>query len=277
MTQRALVTGASRGIGKAIAVRLADAGYDVAVTARTVQPGEQRDNALSVHRHDDRPLPGSLQETAADIEQAGRRALVLPFDLTDLRAVEAAGQQVLEEWGGVDVLVHNGRYIGPGLMDVLFETPVDAYDKFLAAHLHAPLVLTRLLVPGMLERGGGTVVTITSSSAFAVPPAPAGKGGWGHVYAVAKAAGHQLVPTLHAEYAAAGLRCFNVEPGFIATERNELVVRDFGHDISRAAKPSVIGEIVTWLVTSSDADALVADTVDAQALARSRGLLPALT
>jgi NAD(P)-dependent dehydrogenase (short-subunit alcohol dehydrogenase family) len=160
MSKRALVTGASRDVGKAILVGLASAGYDVAITADTVQPGERRDNALTVHSPDNRSLPGSLQETAAEIEQAGRRALQLPFDLTDLEAVEAVGEKVLDAWGGVDVLVHNGRYIGPGLMDVLFEMPVDAYDKFLAAHLHSPLVLTKQLVPGMLERGGGTVVTI---------------------------------------------------------------------------------------------------------------------
>jgi NAD(P)-dependent dehydrogenase (short-subunit alcohol dehydrogenase family) len=234
---RALVTGASRGIGKAIAVELARAGHDVAITARTLTPGEQRDNALSVHRPDDRPLPGSLEETAAAVRESGRDVLLLPFDLTDLAAVAAAGQRLLHEWGGADVVVHNGRYIGPGLMDVLFETPADAYEKFLGAHLHAPLVLSRLLVPGMVDRGSGTVVTITSSSAYTVPPAPAGKGGWGHAYAVAKAAGHQLVPTLHAEYAGRGLRCFNVDPGFVATERNEIVVRDLGHDISRRPGP----------------------------------------
>jgi NAD(P)-dependent dehydrogenase (short-subunit alcohol dehydrogenase family) len=175
--------------------------------------------------------------------------------------------------GGAGVVVHNGRYIGPGLMDVLFEIPADAHDKFLAAHLHAPLVLSRLLVPGMVDRGSGTVVTITSTSAYTVPPAPAGKGGWGHEYAVAKAAGHQLVPT-----AARGVRrprpaLLQGRPG-IRGARNEIVVRDFGQDISRATKPAVIGQVVSWLVTLPKADALVAETVDAQELARTRGLLP---
>jgi len=270
-----MVTGASRGIGKAIAIGLANAGYDVAITARTLHSGEQRDNSLSVHRPDDRPLPGSLEETAAEIQAAGRKSLVLPFDLTDLGAVQEAADRVLQEWGGVDVLVHNGRYIGPGLMDVLLDTPLDAYDKFLTAHLTAPLVLTRTLLPGMLERGGGTVVTITSSSAYSVPPAAAGKGGWGHAYAVGKAAGHQLVPTLHAEFGDRGLRCFNVEPGFVATERNQIVVKDFGHDVSNGTPPAVIGSVVSWLVTDPAADAHRAETVHAQELARTLGYLPA--
>jgi NAD(P)-dependent dehydrogenase (short-subunit alcohol dehydrogenase family) len=277
MSQRALVTGASRGMGKAIAVTLARAGYDVAITARTLRTGERRDNSISVHKTDDRPLPGSLEETAGEVRSAGQEALLLPFDLTDATSVQSAADQVLEEWGGVDVLVHNGRYVGPGLMDVFFDTPLDAYDKFLAAHLTAPLLLSRAFVPGMLERGSGTVVTITSNAAYAVPPGAAGQGGWGHAYAVGKAAGHQLVPTLHAEFAHRGLRCFNVEPGFVATERNRTVAADLGHDISQATPPEVIGSVVGWLVAEGDAGAYGAETVKAQDLARDIGVLPAHT
>lgn len=272
MERRALVTGASRGIGKAIAVALADTGFDVAIAARTVRPGERRDNSLTVHRVDDRPLPGSLTETAADIEQRGRRVLLLPLDLTDRSAVEAAGRRVLDEWGGADVVVHNGRYLGPGLMDVFFDTPLSAYEKFIEAHAIAPIVLTKLLLPGMLERGVGTIVTITSSSAYRIPPAPAGRGGWGHAYAVGKAAGHQLVPILHAEFASRGLRAFNVEPGFVATERNQIVSKDFGHDPVKGAPPSLIGTVVAWVVTSPEADSYRGQTISAQELARERGL-----
>lgn len=270
--KRALVTGASRGIGKAIALALADAGFDVAISARTVRPGERRDNSLTVHRVDDRPLPGSLEETAAAIEKRGRRALLVPVDLTDRSAVDAAGRRVLDEWGGADVIVHNGRYLGPGLMDVFLDTPLSAYEKFVEAHAIAPIVLTRLLLPGMLERGAGTIVTITSSSAYRIPPAPAGQGGWGHAYAVGKAAGHQLVPTLHAEFAARGLRAFNVEPGFVATERNHLLAKEFGHDPAKGAPPSLIGTVVAWIVTSPEADPYRGRTVSAQQLASEREL-----
>lgn len=273
MTKRALITGASRGIGKSIALELAAAGFDIAISARTIRPGETRDNGISVHRADTRALPGSLEETADAAAAHGGKVLLLPMDLTDRASVTSAADRLLGEWGGVDVIVHNGRYVGPGLMDVLLDTPVDAYEKFVEAHAIAPVVLTQALLPGMLERGGGTVVTITSSSAFRVPPGPAGKGGWGHAYAVGKAAGHQLVPTLHAEFADRGVRAFNVDPGFVATERNAMLGGDIGRDLSRGAPPSLIGSIVAWMVTSSEADRFAGEMVKAQELARARGML----
>jgi NAD(P)-dependent dehydrogenase (short-subunit alcohol dehydrogenase family) len=273
----AFVTGASRGIGKAISLSLAKLGYDVIVSARTVAPGESRDNSLSVHRSDDRPLPGSLQETAAEIEALGQRALALPLDLTDRASVGAAAQRILDlpAWSDLSVIVHNGRYLGPGLMDVFMDTPVDAYGKFFEAHCIAPIILSRMLLPGMAERGSGTVITITSSAGYQVPPAPAGKGGWGLAYAIGKAAGHQLAGTLHVEYAGSGIRAFNVQPGFIGTERNHISVRDYGKELKGAAPPSVIGAVVEWLMTSPDAQSYAGQNIEAQDLCRQLELHPA--
>ncbi|HMO76645.1 MAG TPA: SDR family NAD(P)-dependent oxidoreductase [Sphingopyxis sp.] len=273
----AFVTGASRGIGKAIALALAEIGHDLILSARTRTPGEARDNSLSVHKSDTRPLPGSLAETAAEVEALGRRALQLPFDLTDRASVGAAAQHILDQpdWRDVSVIVHNGRYIGPGLMDVFMDTPLDAYGRFVEAHLVAPVILTRMLLPAMLERGGGTVVTITSSAGYQVPPAPAGQGGWGLAYAVGKAAGHQLAGTLHAEYAARGIRAFNVQPGFVATERNHIAVADYGKELRGAAPPAAIGAVIQWLLTSDEAAAHAGANIEAQQLCRERGLHPA--
>jgi NAD(P)-dependent dehydrogenase (short-subunit alcohol dehydrogenase family) len=272
----ALVTGASRGIGKAMSLALAEAGYDVIVSARTVSPGETRDNSLTVHKTDSRPLPGSLAETAAEIEALGRRALMLPMDLTDRASVGAAAQRVLDlpEWSALSVLVHNGRYLGPGLMDVFFDTPVDAYGKFFEAHCIAPIVLTRMLLPGMLERGEGCVITTTSSSAYDTPPAPAGQGGWGLAYAVGKASGHPLIGTLHAEFAGRGIRAFNVQPGYVGTERNHLAVREYGRELVGAAPPAAIGAVVKWLMTDPGADDWRGRTIEAQDLCLELGLYP---
>src|SRR6185295_3922144 len=96
----------------------------------------------------------------------------------------------------------------------------------------------------------GQVITITSGAAYAVPHAPAGQGGWGLGYAVGKAAGHQLVGVLHAEFKDKGIRAFNVEPGFVATERNEIAVRDYGKELVGAAPPAAIGAVIAWLVTN---------------------------
>src|SRR5262245_29334379 len=109
----AFVTGASRGIGKACAVHLAPAGFDVAVTTRTVNEGEVREHSSTVRSSNTKPLPGSLATTAALVEATGVRALALPADLLDRASLAAAATTVLERWGRVDVLVQNGRYIGP--------------------------------------------------------------------------------------------------------------------------------------------------------------------
>ncbi|MDA8046636.1 MAG: SDR family NAD(P)-dependent oxidoreductase [Actinomycetota bacterium] len=271
---KALVTGSSRGIGKATALALAAAGFDVAVSGRTVNPGETRENTLTVHKSDTRPLPGSLSETADAIRSLGPEALVLPMDLTDRRDVERAGRELLDVWGGVDLLVHNGRYIGPGLMDTFFDIPVDAYSLFFEAHFIAPVILTHILLPGMIERGEGTVITMSSGAGIAdvPPPAPAGQGGWSLAYAMAKASGHRLVHTLHVEFAPRGIVCFNVDPGYVATERNKITVADYGREITGAAPPEAIGAVMAWLATSPDRLALAGSTIDGQAFALERGL-----
>ena len=163
--KKALVTGASRGIGKAIAIALAEGGFDVAVAARTLKASDPTpEHTQTVHKKDVRPLPGSIEETAAAIEAAGQVALPLRMDLTDLASVEAAVETLLGEWGGVDVVVNNGRHIGPGIMDTILDTPIEQYPLFLMAHGVAPIRITQLLLPPMIERGGGTFITTSSGA-----------------------------------------------------------------------------------------------------------------
>lgn len=268
----AVVTGASRGIGKAIAIDLARGGYDVVISARTIRPGEIRDNALTVKHTDFRLLPGSLEETAAAITALGGRAFLLPMDLIDRKSVEDGARRIVGEWGNVEILVHNGRYVGPGSMDPFLDTPIDAYEKYLEAHCLAPLVLTRAILPGMIERGRGNIIMISSSAAYEAPPAPAGRGGWGLAYSVGKAAGHKLVETIDVEHRAQGIRAFNLHPGFIATERSEAVLGDHGIDVSKAARPPLVASVVTWLITSDDATRYCGKNIEAQPLARELNL-----
>ncbi|GAB2482967.1 SDR family oxidoreductase [Jatrophihabitans fulvus] len=269
---KALVTGASRGIGKAIAVGFAEAGYDVAVAARTLRAGDPtQEHSQTVHKKDTRPLPGSVEETVALVEQQGRWALPLRMDLTDLGSVETACAHLLEQWGGVDVLVHNGRHIGPGLMDNILDTPIEQYPLYLTAHGTAPIRITQLLLPAMLRRGGGTVITTSSNAGYDwYPDAP--RPGLG--YRIGKAAGHALVGSLQAEYGGQGIRAFNVNPGFTLTERNSLDAAEFGFDPSTACPPQAIAAVMVWLATSADADAVQRQNVEAQDLALHRGLYP---
>ncbi len=276
MPDRALVTGASRGMGKAIAVALAEAGFDVALAARTLEQGEPtRDHSTSVHKADARPLPGSLQETAALVEAKGRESLPLRMDLTDRATVDAAMATLQETWGGVDLVVNNGRHIGPGLMDTILDTPVEEYEKFLLAHGVNAIRIVQLALPGMLGHGRGTFVTISSGAGTNwYPKGKPGQAGVGLGYRIGKAAGHTIVGSVLAEYEDQGIRAFNVDPGFVATERNQLDAADLGFDPSFAAPPQAIGAVVAWLATSPDADSVLGTDIEAQPFALQRGLYP---
>lgn len=274
--KRAFVTGASRGIGKAIAIRLAEGGFDVAITARTVEEGEQREHSSTVKKSDTTPLPGSLSSTAEAMRAAGAEVLVLPADLLDRASLGAAATTVLERWGGVDLLVHNARFIGPGHMDLIIETPVEVLEKHVQGNALSPLVLTRYFLPAMVKQGGGTIVYITSTAGYTPPAAKAGAGGWGLSYAMSKHAGHSMAGILAVECGDQGIRAFNVQPGPIGTERIAQDMAGFGFDASDTSfwqPPQVIGETVHWLATSPDADAYNGQTVQGQELCHQRRLL----
>src|SRR5437764_2084201 len=161
----AFVTGASRGIGKAIATELANAGYDVAITARTVHEGDAHEHSSTLKRSDTTPLPGSLESTAELVQATGQECLTVAADLLDHPSLVAAADAVLAEWGHIDALVNNGRYVGPGHMDLILDTPVRVLRDHLEANALAPVVLIKSVVPRMAERGGVTVTNNTSGAA----------------------------------------------------------------------------------------------------------------
>jgi NAD(P)-dependent dehydrogenase (short-subunit alcohol dehydrogenase family) len=271
--QVAFVTGASRGIGKATAVSLAQAGFDVAIMARTLEEGEAREHSSTLKASDMSPLPGSLSSTAALVRDTGRDALIVQGDLLDRASLGAAATKVLDAWGHVDVVVHNARYIGPGHMDRFLDTPIELLEKQLDGNVLAALVLNQLLLPSMIEHGGGTVVNITSASGYADPTKPAGDGGWGMGYGISKGAFQRIAGFLAVELGDQGIRCFNVQPGLIATERIAQDMAKFGITNS-GAPPEVIGAVVAWLCTSDEADEFNGLNIEAQYFCHERGLLP---
>ena len=265
----ALVTGASRGIGKASALALAEKGFDLALGARTVHAGEGRDDA----RPDAEPLPGSLEETAAAVEAHGVRALPVRMDLHDRGSLTSAAAAVLDAWGRIDVLVNNAVDTGPGSMTTVAETTMDDYQRKLEGNFLAQLVLIHAVLPHLLERGSGTIIDITSAAGITDPPAPAGEGGWGLAYAASKAAFHRVAAHLAVEFGPRGIRAFNVEPGMVMTEKMAMNQKAMGLENKfPVAPPSVPASVVAWLATDPEATDHNGETFTAQKFAKDKGL-----
>jgi len=275
-TRVALVTGASRGIGRCAAIALARRGFDVVATARTVHEGDGRAHSSSVLRPDDpMPIAGSLETTAAEVEAFGRRCLVVPMDLMERDSVEAAAGTALREMGRVDVLVNNAIYQGPGTMDRILDLPLELAERCLVGDYLHPLLLTQLVLPGMLARGEGRLVNMLSEAAFTTPPAPAGAGGWGVAYAAAKAAFHRVTDMCHVEFGSDGVWAFSIAPGLTLTESmraagTDRVLTAAGHV---PAPPEVAGEVAAWLADDPGAGRHAGQMVSSRRLCRELGLV----
>lgn len=244
----ALVTGASRGIGAASAVALAQAGYDVALAARTVEEGTGvLEGDLSGRRADAR-IAGSLLVTAGEVEAHGRRALTVRMDVADRESVVDAVDTVLAGWDRIDVVVNVAHYRGPGYDGRFLDTPLDVIERVIEGDIVAPIVILQKVVPQMLRRGGGTIVNMTSFAAFQNPPGPAGEGGWGFAYAVGKGGFDRIAGVLDAELRESGIVAYNVEPGLTAYG-DRLTVQREQYPWAEINSPASIGAAVAWLVT----------------------------
>jgi len=249
----AFVTGASRGIGAATAVALAEAGFDLAVTARGLEEGEEHEHGT--WRSDTRALPGSLRATQSRIEAVGARCLSMRSDILEPDTVRAALDQTHAEYGRIDLLFNNACYQGPGNQQRLLDVSVEQLAAIYQGNVMTPLLAVQQVLPGMLERSTGMVINMVSGSAVNAPPAPADQGGWGFAYPSSKAALLRMVLSLRVEHADTGLRFFNVEPGFVYTE--VMRANNFGEAEAARFNPSQsedIARVITWLATNADAE-----------------------
>lgn len=242
----ALVTGASRGIGKATAIVLAHRGFDVAVTARTVHPGDPS----SISPETGASLPGSLDETCAAVEAAGARAIPIAMDLLDRESLAPAVAAAINGLGHLDVLVNNAIFVGAGGGSLFLDTSLDDLEKRVYGNLTAQLHITQYALRHMVERGSGTIVNVTSGAGRVTPQKPAGRGGWALGYAASKAGFHRIADMVALEYGDRGIRAFNINPGFVATERVLAAGAALEFVASQGVAPSVVGEAIAWLIDS---------------------------
>lgn len=188
----ALVTGSSRGIGRAIAQRLASEGATVVVTARGTTP------SVSIREGKATTIPGSLEETVELIEAAGGKVLPIPADLEDAEALDTLVDRVVDEVGSIDILVNNAGFADYASIEKM--SPA-TFDRTMAHYLRVPFLLSQAAIPHMRKRGGGWIVNIGSSTGLSPirPFRDYNKTSGDVIYASAKAALHRFTQGLAAE------------------------------------------------------------------------------
>ncbi|UNB55108.1 SDR family NAD(P)-dependent oxidoreductase [Mycolicibacterium sp. YH-1] len=197
MTQKltgrtALVTGSSRGIGRAIAQRLAAEGATVAVTARSHTPSVSRRAGISS------ALPGTIEETIALIDGAGGAAFGLAADLEDPDERDELVQRVVDRTGRIDILVNNAGFADYAVVD---DMALETFDRTLEHYIRTPFVLTRAAAAYMRSQGAGWIVNIGSVTGLAParPYREYNKSSGDVVYASCKAALHRFTQGIAAE------------------------------------------------------------------------------
>jgi len=194
--RKAFVTGASRGIGQAIAVAFADAGADVALVARSAD---------------------GLAETAEGVTAAGREAHVIPADVTSQEEVAAAARSAIDKLGYVDIVVNNAG--GSNFMVGFADLRLAGWDKLLRLNLSSAVYVCHAFAGHLLERARGSVINVASVAGVASAPLMS-------PYGAAKAGLISLSKSLAVEWAGSGVRVNALCPGWTATALNRTLWED---------------------------------------------------
>ena len=189
-TLNAIVTGASRGLGRALAVELARAGAQVVLVARQSE---------------------ELHAAVAEIRAAGGVAHAVAADLGDKEAIHKIAGAAAALVGNIDLLIHNASTLGPTPLPLLLDTECEDFERVLQVNLVGPFRLSKVIAGGMALRGRGTIVHLSSDAATSAYPR------WG-AYSVSKAALDHLGRLFAAELGALGVRVLVVDPGEMDTQ-----------------------------------------------------------
>jgi NAD(P)-dependent dehydrogenase (short-subunit alcohol dehydrogenase family) len=223
----ALVTGGAKGMGRATAIRLAEAGRDVAVVD---------------------VLEEQARDTVAQVRALGRRAEFYRCNVAALEDVEQTVAQVKEAFGRIDILINAAGIIGKDLP--LMETPIQMYHDVLAVNLNGTYFMSRVVVPHMVERKWGRIINFTSGAREGIPTLVP--------YCVSKAGIVPITRAFAAEFAKQGVLVNAIEPGRVLTDMvvtrvpPEIVARPPMQPLGRYADPDELAEVITFLCSEAN-------------------------
>ncbi len=198
-----MITGASKGLGRALAIKFAEEGAKVAICARNLGP---------------------LKEVEKELRMMGAEVVALEADVSDARDVDRFVSVTEEAWGSVDVLFNNASVFGPGPR-LLVDYPEESFLEVLRINTLNPFLVTKRVLPGMISRGRGSIVNLTSE---------AGRTGfaeWG-AYGISKFAVEGLTGTWADELGDTGVRVNMVDPGEMDTEMHDRAVPDCDYPLA---------------------------------------------
>lgn len=224
--QVALITGASRGLGRALAVEFARQGASLVINSRV--------NSVE-----------ALRETEALVRTLNAPVLSVVADVSDRADVERLTGEALARFGRVDVLVNNASALGPTPMPFLADTSIEEFKDVLRTNVTGPFMLTRALVGQMLARGNGSIINVSSDAGAVGYPT------WG-AYGVSKAALDHLTRVWAAELEGTGVRINSVDPGDMDTAMKRASEPD--GDASQWAKPETVTQVFVYLASKESAE-----------------------
>ncbi|CRK81842.1 SDR family NAD(P)-dependent oxidoreductase [Neobacillus massiliamazoniensis] len=213
-----MITGASKGLGRALALAFAKEGAKLAICARSSE---------------------ILLKVKDEVESLGAEVLAVTADISNSRDVERFVAMSEEAYGHIDVLINNASILGPSPMPLLLDYPEEDFAEVLRVNTVSTFLVTRRVIPGMLERNVGSIINVTSEAGNT------GYAGWG-AYGISKFAVEGLTQTWADELNETNIRVNMVDPGEMDTDMHQLAVPDCNYPL---AKPEDVVDIFLYLAS----------------------------